>query len=298
MQSQKVNLVSQAIAYIEENLEDRLELGAVADALHYSRFHLHRIFAGTVGMTLHEYVKRRRLTKAAQELVFSEKTVMEIALASGYGGRQAFTDAFRAMYKAAPAAFRVKGKFYPLQLSILPDTLGENPVKGNFFPEDIVCATSSDAADWMQLARLKLDGYPYFDESEYMENLYRYMADGRALILRDSSRAVGILAFSAMSGRNGIKDVAQGGSVQGSIDYLAVHPQYQGIGVEELFLGKLSSEIFPGAEISVTTYRAGDKADTGYRKLYRRLGFRERELLVEFGYPTQRFTFSPENILS
>ena len=48
-------------------------------------------------------------------------------------------------------------------------------------------------------------------------------------------------------------------------------------------------EIIVGKEISITTYRAGDKADTGYREELYQLGFAEKELLVEFGYPTQRF---------
>ena len=44
----------------------------------------------------------------------------------------------------------------------------------------------------------------------------------------------------------------------------------------------------------MTTYREGDKADTGHRKLLKHLGFAERELLIEFGYPTQRFVISPK----
>ena len=54
-------------------------------------------------------------------------------------------------------------------------------------------------------------------------------------------------------------------------------------------------ELLYGKEISLTTYRAGDKADTGYREEYYRLGFAERELLIEYGYPTQRFVFLPKN---
>ena len=42
----------------------------------------------------------------------------------------------------------------------------------------------------------------------------------------------------------------------------------------------------------MTTFREGDKADTGYRELLKHLGFAERELLMEFGYPTQRFVLS------
>lgn len=41
--------------------------------------------------------------------------------------------------------------------------------------------------------------------------------------------------------------------------------------------------------MSTTTYREGDKADTGHRETLTELGFAEAELLIEFGYPTQKF---------
>ena len=50
----------------------------------------------------------------------------------------------------------------------------------------------------------------------------------------------------------------------------------------------------PGQEISMTTYREDDKADTGHRDILKQLGFAERELLIEFGYPTQRFVLPPK----
>ena len=40
--------------------------------------------------------------------------------------------------------------------------------------------------------------------------------------------------------------------------------------------------------MTVTTFREGDRADTGYRRMLKEMGFAETELLVEFGYPTQR----------
>ena len=47
------------------------------------------------------------------------------------------------------------------------------------------------------------------------------------------------------------------------------------------------------AEKGEIIFREGDRADTGHRALLRQLGFAERELLVEFGYPTQRFVLEP-----
>lgn len=49
----------------------------------------------------------------------------------------------------------------------------------------------------------------------------------------------------------------------------------------------------PGREISTTTYREHDKAGAGYHKELNLLGFAERELLTEFGEPTQRFMLPP-----
>lgn len=277
MQDQRVYIVSQVIRYIEDNLHDRLDLDMVAAALHYSKYHLHRIFKNTAGLSIHDYIRRRQLTEAARLLVFSGKPVIEIALISGYRSQQAFTDIFKAMYKVSPARFREMGGFYPLQLEM---HLKEKPVGMDFTKDSIKFATSADVDAWMELVRLTVDGYPRLDEAEYKDKLHQYIADSKALILRDEEMAAGIMGFSRDTG---------------NIDFLAVHPQYRHTGVTELFLGKIMDGLSCGKEISVTTYRTGDKADTGYREEYRRIGFAEKELLVEYGYPVQRLVLSPEN---
>jgi len=277
MQGQAVRIVSQAIRYIEDHLNDKLDLDMVAAALHYSKFHLHRIFTKTVGLTVHDYARRRQLTEAAKLLVFSQKPIIEIALISGYESRQAFTGIFKAMYKTTPAEFREAEKFYPLQLKIC---LKEEPVRTDFTKDDIQFAVSADIDDWMELVKFTIDGYPCLNKADYIKKLHQYIAGKKALILRDDRSAAGIMGFSPDTG---------------SIDFFAVHPQYRDMGITELFLDKLSDELLYGKEISLTTYRAGDKADTGYREKYCRLGFAERELLVEYGYPTQRFVLLPKN---
>ena len=118
------------------------------------------------------------------------------------------------------------------------------------------------------------------DEADYLEKLRVFIEEKRALVLRDGGTLVGVAAFSAPTG---------------SIEFLGVHPQYRRRGVQKLFLDALIGRYLPGREISMTTFREGDKADTGHRELLKRLGFAERELLVEFGYPTQRFVYTPKN---
>ncbi len=274
MSNQTVGIVSQAIRYMEEHLHEKLDLERVAAALHYSKYHLHRIFTKTVGLTVHDYARRRRLTEAARLLAFSKKPIVEIALLSGYKSQQAFTDVFKAMYKAPPAKFREERAFYPLQLEIL---LHPEDNKANLTKNNIKFASLSDVDDWMELVRLAIDGYPRLDEAAYMDGLKEHIAGGEALILREGDRAVGAMGFSAD---------------RGSIDFLAVHPQCRRFGVTKLFVDKLTDELLCGREITLTTYRAGDRADTGYRREYVRLGFAQRELLVEYGYPVQRFCLS------
>ena len=234
------------IDYIESHLDGKLELEIVAEAVHYSKYHLHRLFAETVGMTIHDYVQRRQLTEAAKLLVFSDRSVIEIAFICGYGSQQSFTSAFKSMYKSPPAEYRAKGSFYPLQLRF---TLHR------------------------EVAAKK------FTKQNYLEKLKASIAEKRALVLRDEEILIGAIAFTY---------------VPGSIVFWGIHPQYRNRGLQKLFLDVLAEKYLPGQEISITTYRERDKADTGQRNMLIKLGFAEKELLTEFGYPTQRFVLPPE----
>ena len=90
-------------------------LAQIAQAMHYSPYHLHRCFSQAVGMSVRDYALRVRLTRGAALLSYTQKPVMEIALACGYESQQAFSDAFSAAYHCPPARFRRQGQFYPLQ---------------------------------------------------------------------------------------------------------------------------------------------------------------------------------------
>lgn len=265
--------VIETIGYIESHLHEKPDLDTIADALHYSKYHLHRMFTGTVGLTIQTYSQRRRLTEAAKLLVFSDKPILEIAFAAGYESQQSFTESFRAMYKKAPNRYREEEEFYPLQLRCV---LNENPANSEgevCWRQKIVCAAEADIPEWMELVHLVIDGFPHLDEEQYLKQLQEYIRNRRALILKDADIPVGIMAFNEMTG---------------SIDFLGVHPQYRKKGIARAFCEKALYEQVRSETITVTTFREGDKADTGYRRTFKNLGFSEAELLVEFGYPTQR----------
>ena len=276
MGNQSVISIEAVIDYIESHLDGKLELETVAEAVHYSKYHLHRLFTETVGMTIHDYVQRRQLTEAAKLLVFSDKPIIEIAFICGYESQQSFSLAFKAMYKSPPAEYREERSFYPLQLRFI---LHRRTTAMEFTIQDIRLAEKKDIVDWMNLMRLVIDGYPVMDEDDYLAKLEESIDEKRALVLREGDILIGAMAFTYSPG---------------SIEFLGVHPQYRNRGLQKLFLYALLDTYLPGQEISTTTFREQDKADTGHRDMLLQLGFAEKELLTEFGYPTQRFVLPPK----
>ena len=275
-----IEKVIAAIDYIENHLSDKVDLELVAEAVHYSKYYLHRIFTKTVGLTVHDYVKRRQLTEAAKLLVFSDKPIIEIAFIAGYESQQAFSDIFKLMYKKSPGQYRNDEEFYPLQLRYI---LNKNPMALDQkidLEKAIQFASMEDIPKWIELVRLVVDGFPCLEEKQYMEQLKDCIQKKQALILKDNDIAIGIMGITIATG---------------SIDFLGIHPQYRKQGITQAFLKKAISLLITSDEISVTTFREGDKADTGYRNIFKNLGFAEAELLVEFSYPTQRFVLQKEN---
>lgn len=278
---QKIVVASKAINYIEEHLSDKLNLEKVANAVHYSKYYLHRIFSETVGLSIHDYIQRRQLTEAAKLLVFSDKSIIEIALIAGYESQQAFTATFKAMYKKSPNQYREAEEFYPLQLPyVLNKDLTKIDSEINWLT-DISFATNNDIPKWMEFVDLVIGGFPCLNETEYIESLKRCILKQQAMLLKDKDMVIGAMALNVDAG---------------CIDFLGVHPQYRKNGIAKAFLHKAFSELLKDMAISITTFREGDKADLGYRNVFKKLGFAEAELLVEFGYPTQKFTLQKEDL--
>ena len=275
----KVENIISVINYIEEHLSEKLTLSSIAKSVGYSKYHLHRIFSDTVGLSIHDYVQRRQLTEAAKLLVFSDRPRLEIALISGYESQQAFTNIFRQMYKKSPNEYRSDEEFYPLQLKF--DLKAGSPQNHTMMDakENISFATAEDIPVWMDLVHLVVDGFPHLNESEYLMTLKEYIRKKQALILKSEGIAVAVMTISHNTG---------------SIDFFGVHPLYRNSNIARLFLDKLMNEFLADRSISITTFREGDKADTGYRDAYLNLGFAEAELLTEFGYPTQRLILAKE----
>jgi AraC family transcriptional regulator len=101
------------VRFIERNIERRLSLAEVAAEAALSDYHFHRLFRARYGMAVMDYVRRRRLTQAAEQLLRTPAPIIEIAMNAAFESQAAFTRAFRRIYATTPGAYRSRGRDVP-----------------------------------------------------------------------------------------------------------------------------------------------------------------------------------------
>lgn len=116
--------MNEALVYIEENLTNDIDFKEVARLALCSVYHFQRMFSFLAGVTLSEYIRRRRLSLAAFELNDSNTRIIDVAIKYGYSSADSFTRAFQSLHGITPSEARSNGqllKAYPrmtFQLSI------------------------------------------------------------------------------------------------------------------------------------------------------------------------------------
>ena len=113
----------QSIDFIEGNLASSLEIEDISRTAALSPFYYQRIFGALCGMTVGEYIRARRMTLAAQELLGKNMKVIDVALKYGYDSPDSFAKAFQRFHGVSPSKARETGaslrSFAPLHIRIL-----------------------------------------------------------------------------------------------------------------------------------------------------------------------------------
>ncbi|MGW3508703.1 AraC family transcriptional regulator [Streptomyces sp. NPDC000994] len=104
-----ISALNQLVDLVEEHLAEELDVDGLARTRGTTEYHLRRMFSSLAGMPLSEYVRRRRMTVAAADVVRGEDDLLSIAVRHGYGSTEAFGRAFRAVHGAAPRDVRREG---------------------------------------------------------------------------------------------------------------------------------------------------------------------------------------------
>ena len=119
-----ISSMNEALSYIEKHLTEEIDYGEIAKIANCSEYHFKRMFSFLSGISLSEYVRRRRLTLAAQDLKDKNFKIIDAAVKYGYNSADSFSRAFQSMHGILPSEARsehTKRKAYPrmtFQLSI------------------------------------------------------------------------------------------------------------------------------------------------------------------------------------
>ncbi|MBQ9122906.1 MAG: helix-turn-helix domain-containing protein [Lachnospiraceae bacterium] len=104
-----INGIQEAIEYIEANLTQNIKVKDVAEKAYVSEFHFQRIFSALCGISIAEYIRNRRMSLAAKELVTKDVKVLDVALKYGYDSPDSFTRAFTKLHGITPSQAKESG---------------------------------------------------------------------------------------------------------------------------------------------------------------------------------------------
>jgi AraC family transcriptional regulator len=124
-----LDCMNRALDYIENNLSGIIDYDVAAKLAYCSTYHFERMFPYITGVSLSEYIRRRRLTLAAFELQSENTKIIDTALKYGYESPEAFSRAFKKLHGVSPVVAKKSGvtlKAYPrlsFQINIKGDEL-------------------------------------------------------------------------------------------------------------------------------------------------------------------------------
>jgi AraC family transcriptional regulator len=125
--------------YIDRHLDSDLDLDTVSGVAAFSKFHFHRQFTATFGLSVHRYVQLARLKRASHRLAYMDaQSVTDIAMAAGYDAPDAFARAFRQRFGQSPSAFRKSPDWEPWLAAFGPfDNARSKLMQTTFTPDEV-----------------------------------------------------------------------------------------------------------------------------------------------------------------
>ena len=108
--------LNKVVNKIEENLDKKISYEELAKIIGTSSYTLQRIFAFLTGITLTEYIRKRRLSKAVEELTLTQEKIIDIAIKYQYDSQISFSNAFKKMHGVTPNQVRKEN----ISLKIFP----------------------------------------------------------------------------------------------------------------------------------------------------------------------------------
>ena len=99
-------MINRVLSFIDLHLQESLSVKKIADYAGYSEYHFLRIFKQHMGMTVMEYVNKRRLLKASEDILDGAR-ILDAAVKYGWQSHSGFTKAFKREFDFSPSLLKV-----------------------------------------------------------------------------------------------------------------------------------------------------------------------------------------------
>jgi AraC family transcriptional regulator len=131
--------MQRVLDYIDRHLEEDVDLETLSGIAAFSKFHFHRQFSATLGLSVHRYVTLARMKRASHRLAYRPaSSVTEVALDAGYETPDAFARAFRRRFGQSPSSFRKAPDWEPWLAALGPlDTARSKLMQRTFTARDV-----------------------------------------------------------------------------------------------------------------------------------------------------------------
>lgn len=134
-----VQRINKVVAYINNHLDETLELKTLANEAALSDFHFHRIFKALKGEAIGGYITRLRLEATARLLRYTALTIEEIAFNIGYETPASLSKAFKKQYGISPTEYRTNKDTYIMKKEIInPDLALKTPKIVTLEPKNLI----------------------------------------------------------------------------------------------------------------------------------------------------------------
>jgi AraC family transcriptional regulator len=131
--------MQRVLDHIDRHLDGDLDLEAVSGVAAFSKFHFHRQFKATFGVSLHHYVQLARMKRASKQLADGQGvSVTEIAMDAGFESPDGFARAFRQRFAQSPSSFRKSPEWEPWLAAITPLNAARSKIMQETFTLDQV----------------------------------------------------------------------------------------------------------------------------------------------------------------
>lgn len=103
-------VIQSSISFIEQHLDEPLNLDIISQEAGFSKYHYHRLFKSAVGKSVTDYIRSRRLVRAAELLLYTDARILDIAMHCYFESQEAFTRSFKSEFALPPAQYRMQMK--------------------------------------------------------------------------------------------------------------------------------------------------------------------------------------------